>query len=172
MMRIEVKSVVFKTPWIRAKGPPHWIGTLGSVPRQRSRHPRLAGNVLRSRPVSSLSRRPQLTGDARRGRLAPRRPRHPVGPQRSPQKTGAQEANRYRVSSHPGTHHVKCFAECELATDSEDGVEDRPLFRRVFQQRPVRRTRTQWTRPKRTTLRSNRRHSSASPRSAPRQTHR
>jgi len=28
---------------------------------------------------------------------------------------------------------VKYFAECELATDSEDGVEDRPLFRRVFQ---------------------------------------
>jgi len=57
----------------------------------------------------------------------------PVGPQRSPQKTGSQVAKLYRVSSHPGTHHVKYLAECELATDSEDGVEDRPLFRRVFQ---------------------------------------
>jgi len=37
------------------------------------------------------------------------------------------------VSSHPLTHHVKYFAEYELATDSEDGVEDRLLFRRVFQ---------------------------------------
>jgi len=107
VMRIEVKSVVLKTPWIRVEGPymdeppsPPPPPALGwdamSVPRQRSRHPhigrsarrrrperrkprhpRLAGNVLKSRPASSLSKGLQHTGDARRGRLAPRRPRHP-----------------------------------------------------------------------------------------------
>jgi len=71
---------------------------------------------------------------------------------------------------------VKCFAECELATDSVDGVEDRPLFRGVFQNPEAAKASTADSDPMNGTdeddVAVNRRHSGANPRSAPRQTHR